>query len=33
MIKSKRELLSVYVANAEDAEGKVSRINDERAGI
>jgi hypothetical protein len=32
MIKSKRELLSVYVAKAEDAEGKVSRINDDRAG-
>jgi hypothetical protein len=33
MIKSKRELLSVYVVNAEDAEGKVSRTNDDRAGI
>jgi hypothetical protein len=33
MIMSKRELLRVYEANADDADGKLSIMNEDRAGI
>ena len=33
MIMSKRELLRVYEANADEADGNLSTMNEERAGM